>query len=412
MTLFHRSLLLLLSALVATAAARKGPNHGSIRALGMGNAFVAVAEDRNAIYYNPAGLNLLNKVGNYEKRPDLGYYPDNWLDMRLAVGTSFILPDLFGITQSAVGFWTDHENTINKMGDDAAAALAADTTFYADALFIDGLNFPLGWRPVQGEIAFHNYGMALWTEAVATMAIDPGIITPMIRLSVAAIGVGQIGLAREITPRLSAGIGYRLVKTEQIPEQVFGIMSASNDSISTQADTLMARVQDNLLTFDHAVDLGAMYQFTRETRFGGALQNIFIGGYQEKSVTPELTIGVVHSPRKFQRNTAYARKVNFAADFEDALNNDRNYKFFSHLNLGMEMEQVLLAIPSLKLGSNARALMGRGSFGLKGGYWTLGAGMEVLRVFNFDFVTWAEEGGYYTGQSPQRYFLMEIGLGL
>ena len=37
----------------------KGPEHRTLRPLAMGNAFVAVVDDKDALHYNPAGLNLI-----------------------------------------------------------------------------------------------------------------------------------------------------------------------------------------------------------------------------------------------------------------------------------------------------------------------------------------------------------------
>ena len=53
----------------------------------MGGAHVAVVDDKEAIHYNYAGLSQINRLGNYEKRPEQGYYPRNWIgDMRLTFG--------------------------------------------------------------------------------------------------------------------------------------------------------------------------------------------------------------------------------------------------------------------------------------------------------------------------------------
>ena len=126
-----KSLLALLILLTAVSVhARKGPNHQAIRALGMGNAFVAVAEDRDAIYYNPAGLNLMGKLGNYDRDPEMGHYPDNWLDMRLSLVTSLLLPDLFGLGIDGWNFYDEHHKTLHKLKNDALEALVADDDFF------------------------------------------------------------------------------------------------------------------------------------------------------------------------------------------------------------------------------------------------------------------------------------------
>jgi Long-chain fatty acid transport protein len=67
-------------------AAAKGPQYNSLRVRGMGGAFVAVADDKNALYYNPAGLNLINRFGNYEENPDMGYLPNKRIVLRTFCG--------------------------------------------------------------------------------------------------------------------------------------------------------------------------------------------------------------------------------------------------------------------------------------------------------------------------------------
>ena len=416
-----KGLLAILILLLATTSlhARRGPNHQGTRALGMGNAFVAVAEDRDAIYYNPAGLNLIGKLGNYDKAPEQGYYPDNWFDMHLALVTSLVLPDVLEIGIDGWNFYDHHRRTLRHLQDDALDALLADDDFFDDATMIDGLAFPVGLRPMYGEIAFHNFGVAFWSEATIRPVLEMGVITPSAVIEeITALAVGQVAFAFGIGDRVSLGFGYRLVERATIDRMEISIVdglspSQLEDRLNDEIDKVRADYSElEDISLDHALDFGVMVQATRELRVGAALQNVFLTDYDGESSTPELTVGLALSPRKLQRNTAYARKVNFALDFEDALNDDRNYKFFSHVNFGFEVEQVLLAIPSVKLGSNARALKGRGAMGFKGGYFTLGAGLEVLRVLNFDFVTWAEEAGYYTGQDPERFFLFEFSLGL
>jgi hypothetical protein len=78
--------------------------------------------------------------------------------------------------------------------------------------------------------------------------------------------------------------------------------------------------------------------------------------------------------------------------------------------MGIEVEQVLLAIPNI-FWSGARFLTGRMAVGFKGGYPTFGIGAEILRIFHLDFATWADEGGAFTGQKEERYYLVQVGLG-
>jgi len=70
------------------------------------------------------------------------------------------------------------------------------------------------------------------------------------------------------------------------------------------------------------------------------------------------------------------------------------------VNFGGEWEQTL--IPYI--------IKGRLSGGFKGGYWTAGIGGKLFTLLHFEFATWADEKGYYTGQQEERFYVMKSGL--
>ena len=72
-------LVLLALTFVAISFAAKAPTHRSIRAEAMGNAHVALVDDKEAIYFNYAGLNQINRLGNYEER-QLGEKLATWAE--------------------------------------------------------------------------------------------------------------------------------------------------------------------------------------------------------------------------------------------------------------------------------------------------------------------------------------------
>jgi hypothetical protein len=168
-------------------------------------------------------------------------------------------------------------------------------------------------------------------------------------------------------------------------------------------DTLDAKVSEitDLSTIGHGMDLGALWQQTPSLRFGAAVQNLGMA-LNHEWVVPKFTVGTAYSPLLFQSNGRWKRKINFAADFEDIFNADRSYKPLNKINFGAEWEQVL--IPWV--------LRGRLAMGVKGGYMTAGLGGSLLTVFHYEFATWAEEGGYYTGQIEDRYYVMKFGVGI
>jgi hypothetical protein len=50
--------------------------------------------------------------------------------------------------------------------------------------------------------------------------------------------------------------------------------------------------------------------------------------------------------------------------------------------------------------------------GFKGGYWTAGMGLNLLKTLHLEAVSWADEGGYYTGEIENRYYAVNVGLGI
>ena len=157
------------------------------------------------------------------------------------------------------------------------------------------------------------------------------------------------------------------------------------------------------------LDLGVLYQLTREVRLGMSLRDIYFKELAGDKITPNLTAGINYSPRFFNKNTGFGRKFNIACDFADALNGQHNYKPFSHINFGLEVEQALLAWPGYSTAFRALAL--RLSGGFRGGYPAAGFGVEVLRFISVEFATWAEELGYYTGQDEERIYMGQLSIG-
>ena len=184
------------------------------------------------------------------------------------------------------------------------------------------------------------------------------------------------------------------------PDEVFTLLTHDHD------------VADDLFEFSSmsfAIDLGMLYQVAREVRLGLSVRDIYFKELAGDKITPNITAGINYSPRFFNKNTGFGRKFNIAFDYADAINGQNNYKFFSHINFGMEVEQTLLAWPGY---NNAiRFLALRLSGGFKGGYPAAGFGLEVLRFVSVEFATWAEELGYYTGQDEERIYMGQLSIG-
>ena len=398
-----------------TLRAATGPTHKSLRALGMGNAFVALVDDKEALYYNPAGLNLINRLGNYELDPERGYYPHNSLDMRINFGGQGPVRDFwdaYRLGRRITRLIDTKESETEGGGNPILDSLSEHPELIDDINKYDRLPISIGTK-FDMELALHNFGGAIWADAGVAPYMDMGVIMPFVGVDTFYVDlVAQMAFAFSPVENWSVGVGYKVAKREFMNTFEVSVMDweDAQDTLEEKTDDARSNLSD-LGVLGHAVELGVLYQLNRDVRTGASLRNLFLTDLNGQSITPNLTVGIAASPRRLQRNTAYSRKVNFAMDFADMLNNERNYKFMSHLNFGMELEQVLLAVPSVN-NTNLRALKTRFGVGFKGGYPTGTVAVEVLRIAELEATTWADEGGYYTGQKENRYYMAQLSIGL
>jgi len=400
-------------------ALAKSPTHYSLRAESMGGAHVAVVDDKEAVHYNYAGLSQINRIGNYEKRPEQGYYPRNWFgDMRLTVGgagefSKFLstfddvkdIQDLFKNAQK------DAEKNGTSITNAKLDSLISHPKYIKTINSYDHKNLDVRLK-IDAEMAFHNFGAAFWMSGGVAPYIDGGLIMPYVVVDTFYIdAVAQMGGAYEIIKnKLSVGLGGKIAKRHKVNMITIGLANYSSikDTLENQLDNATDDFFD-AETFSLGMDMGVLYQLTREVRVGASLRDIYFKKLAGETLIPNFTMGVNYSPRFMNSNTGFGRKFNVAFDFADAFNTEKNYKFCTHLNFGFELEQTLAAIPGLN--NEVRFIVLRLAGGFRGGYPTAGIGVEVLRFFSFEAATWGEERGYYTGQDENRIYMVQASIG-
>jgi hypothetical protein len=419
---------LTLLAVIACAfgiVAAKSPKHFSLRAESMGGAHVAVVDDKEAIHYNYAGLTQINRLGNYEIRPEQGYYPRNWIgDMRLTFGGAgdifkFLstysdvkdVQDLFRSAQNEANTITFNHPQITSKTNAILDSLVKNPKYVKIINSYDHKTMEARVK-FDAEMAFHNFGAAFWMNGAVAPYIDAGLILPYVVVDTFVIdAVAQMGGALEIIPNtLSVGFGGKIAKRHKTNMVTVGLAN-----YTTIVDTLKDQLGDatddffDSKTFSFGLDLGVLYQFNREVRFGASLRDIYFKSLAGETLIPNFTMGVNYSPKFMNSNTGYGRKFNLAMDFADMFNNENNYKFFTHLNFGFELEQNLVAFPGLN--NEIRFIALRIAGGFRGGYPSAGVGLEVLRFFSIEAATWGEERGYYTGQDENRIYMVQASIG-
>lgn len=385
--------------LAVDALGRSGPEHRALRGLSMGNAFVAVVDDKDALHYNPAGLNLINALGNASERPAVASYPRNRMDLRFnAVGMALPLQDMGDFFT----FFREHQDSFFD-----AEEFRSDSTFFRDMA-------PFDRRPVEigvlhgAEFAMHNFGFGYWADARAAPYVDAGILAPQAGIErVELDAVIQVAGARGLmNNRLAVGVGYRLASRQTVTK--FRVAAAEfatgggEGVIDTVQELGFEKLSDlrDFSTYGHGIDLGALWQQTSWLRFGASVQNAFMR-LDDEFVTPEVTVGAAVTPPLLSTGGVFARKVNLAVDMEDLFNDERGYRPLSKLNFGAEIEQHLWLTASVRVAG-----------GFKGGYWTSGAGLSLFNLLHVEAASWAEEAGYYTGHIEDRHYALNVGVGI
>jgi uncharacterized membrane protein len=473
--------IILLLAVCAFATKGSAPKYRSLRVLGMGNAFIAVADNKDAIYYNPAGLNLIGTLGNFEDNPNMGYMPKNETDWRF-LNFSFEFPgSVFGDIMDVCG-----TKGISKLLSDPCPELwyrimgrkgyeklnsknALDEIEAHEKYLSEGLS-KLDRKPMNFgvqvslfELAMHNFGLAIWTNTRLSPYIDLGIGEPFGGwLPMIFDIVAQTAIAFSPVDEWSVGVGFKAVKRATVREYEIHALEYEQvlDTLKERGSDVGDVFTENYTKLDYALEFGVLHQLTREVRLGTSLRDLFLGKLAGESVTPNLSMGVAYTPMILQSNSWWDRKVNLAMDYVDVLDGTVGSMFFSHLNIGAEVEQNLLPSPTRDMSFFPRLLFGAlgcavgyivgsyvgdrlvgdiggisiGSYigatfgtiglgsvgfggdflrasvggGFEGGYWSATGALKTpilaVRISSF-----AEEMGVRTGQSENRHYMIQFG---
>ncbi|MCQ2090988.1 MAG: hypothetical protein MJY93_12190 [Fibrobacter sp.] len=405
--------LVAIAGLAALSFAAKAPTHHSLRAEAMGNAHVAVADDKEAIYFNYAGLTQINRLGNYDKRPEQGYYPRNLIgDMRLNLAGAGPFEKYFSTYNDVTELQKLYQR-VSEAGGGTSALLDSLGKHPELANLLNSYDHKRLDMSIKmdAEMAFHGFGGSIWVNGGISPYLDGGLILPYMIVDTFYVdAVAQAGISYGFTDQLSVGIGGKIAKRQKVDAVTMGILDYETlqDTLNDRYEKALGELFD-LESISIGMDIGVLYQWTREFRVGASLRDIYFKELAGDSFIPNFSVGFCYSPRFFNKNTAFGRKFNIAMDYADAFNSDKNYKPLTHINFGVEVEQNILAWPGYN--NELRALTLRVSGGFKGGYPTAGIAVEALRLVTLELATWAEERGYYTGQDEERVYIAELSLG-
>lgn len=395
--MFNKQRTILAVLLAATAAlSRPAPVDRAWRSLGMGGAGIAVVDDADAVHLNPAGLAQIG-WGGFAPLDTLGYKRDKIDAWGLGIGFDPGPENLLAIWR----FWNKYHSTIDSGGKDAKVLLENQ------GMLNDIYQFDRKPLPVDASVdiggAIHDLGGAFWNRDEVILQLDHGAISPKAKLTFLTTTAIEAGTATTfLEDRLCLGVGYRIVAVSS-EEREYDLVELRTEAAKAPRRMAMNSLSDLRRTEDwgHGLDLGFLWFQTPGLRFGGSVRDLgmkLAGEYLD----PNLTLGLAWAPKAFQRRDKWARKINFGLAMEDLLYDTLGYKPLSKLDLGAEWMQTV--IPTV--------LVGRISVGLHGGYPTLLVSGTLMKIFRGEFLTYADETGYFTGDREQRYWMVRLGVGI
>lgn len=319
----------------------------SARALAMGNAFTAVADDSDAIFYNPSMLAKVDGVHWTIMDPHVGVGPTN------------------------VGALTGLSNSSSSSGISSMI-----NPLYGKNLWAGGGGKSSIWLPYLGVAAYAN------TEAGILASSPPN---PRLNMNYFFDYGGAVGMALPIIPSIFAtGLTVRSINRTGTTNTIgpSALTSGNTDNFNS-----ILKSRGNA----YAVDFGTMISVP------GPISPTLSFVYRDLGVTtfshdegagapppvlPEMIIG------GSVRFKVPLLEITPAIDYRYV---GQNVATGMNLNLGLE-----ISLPFIDL---------RG--GMSQGYYTAGAGLD-LGLIRADVATWGVELGAYPGQMVDRRYMAEI----
>lgn len=353
------------------------------RALGMGDAFVAVANDYSALFYNPAGL----------ARRDDGEVN---LSIDVAASTSFqkFAKD---IEQAQKTGTTDSEKQ--------QAVLEVLDKIY-------GKTFSLRTAPLAGVWVRPRWGVGfipadLSVELNVHKQVGPAVNARAYADSILAYGYGT-DLPWFDHARFSMGITGKFVNR--------GYASKALSVTELAVDSNVIKKEDLREGYTVDADIGALYtpelpneglwsviRLARPT-FGAVVRNVGEVGFgqslklinKQKTEAPEKLYRVLDVGTKWEYPSLWIFGGRGVLDVRDIGHPDFNWKKGTHV--GFEFDWTV-----------ANWWKGQYRIGLSQGYYTAGVS-ALLGVFNLDAVTYADNVGTYSSPRESRLYMVRLNM--
>lgn len=355
----------------------------SLRALGMGDAFVAVANDYSALFYNPAGL---------ARRTDG------------QVNLSFGL----GATPKFMDISKEIQDAQNTTGDESAKQQALIDVINNNA----GNTYGLRLTAPNGIWVRPNWGIAVIPADVTVQMDLHNQVGPAINTTVYADSTIAYGYARDYDwipdSRFSLGVTGKFVNRGYASKPVSVMEAAVDPNLIKEEDLMEGYTVD--------ADIGALWTpnipsegwlswlSLAKPTFGAVVRNVAELGFgqslklinKNKTEAPEKLYRVLDVGSRWEYPSMWIFGGRGTLDIRDI--GHPLFSFKKGLHVGFEFDWTV-----------ASWWKGHYAVGLSQGYLTGGVGMQ-MGWFNLDAVTYSEDVGPYDFPQESRMYMVQLNL--
>jgi hypothetical protein len=355
----------------------------SPRALGMGDAFVAVADDYSAMFYNPAGL---------ARRED-GQINLSMEGMMTSSFNDFISD----VTNASKGTGTSAEKQ--------AAILDVIKNVY-------GTNYSLRLAPTSGIWVRPNWGFAVIPlDASINLAVH-NQVGPAINLTMYGDSTIAYSYAKDIPwikySRTSIGTTLKFVNRVYQSKalaalDLAGGASLTDDYNMQEGYTVDADIGMLVTPQLPSDDFWKIFRLAKPT-FGVVMRNALESGFgqslklvnKNQTTAPEKLYRVVDVGMKWEYPSIFIFGGRGVLDVRDIMH--PNFNTRKGLHVGFEFDWRMTSW-----------WKGQYRFGVNQGYFTAGAS-ALFGVFNLDLVTYGEDVGTYSSPQQSRTYMVKMNM--
>ena len=353
------------------------------RALGMGDAFVAVANDYSALFYNPAGL---------------ARREDGELDLYIDLAAS-------GNFATAGKDFSAAAATTGTDAEKLTAQVAAIEKYY-------GKTFSVRLSPLNGILVRPGWGVGFIPADVTVEMTMHQNVGPAINLTVYTDTTLALGYGADFRGfsggRMSWGVTGKLVNRGYFSKTVTALEAALNPSLVTAQDLKEGYTVDADLGFlftPHLASDGifSLLRLARPT-FGAVIRNVGETGFKNsfkvfnkiQTEAPEKLYRVLDIGTKWEYPSVWIFGGRGVLDIRDIGHPAWNWRKGSHL--GFEFDWTV-----------SSWWKGHYRVGLNQGYLTAGAS-ALFTIFSLDVVTFSEDVGTFSQPVENRMYMVRMNL--